>query len=69
MHSEKSSLVLIFDVWVYGMSEVLWLLEHVRLRVDPLKDAAGSPFGKADRLYLYLHVQKLCVKWRSTNTC
>ena len=42
------------------MPEVLWLLEHVRLRVDPLKDAAGSPFGKADRLYLYLHVQKLC---------
>ena len=40
------------------MPEVLWLLEHVRLRVDPLKDAAGSPFGKADRLYLYLHVQK-----------
>ena len=31
------------------MPEVLWLLEHVRLRVDPLKDAAGSPFGKADR--------------------
>ena len=29
------------------------------LRVDPLKDAAGSPFGKADRLYLYLHFQKL----------
>ena len=26
----------------------------------PLKDAAGSPFGKADRGYLYLHVQKLC---------
>ena len=42
------------------MPEVLRLLEHVRLRVDPLKDAAGSPFGKADRLYLYLHVQKLC---------
>ena len=36
------------------------LLEHVCLRMDPLKDAAGSPFGKADRLYLYLHVQKLC---------
>ena len=36
--------------------------------VDPLKDAAGSPFGKADRLYLYLHVQKLCVEWGSTNT-
>ena len=33
------------------MPEVLWLLEHVRLWVDPLKDAAGSPFGKADRLY------------------
>ena len=44
------------------------LLEHVRLRVDPLKDAAGSPFGKADRGYLYLHVQKLCVEWGSTNT-
>ena len=28
------------------MPKVLWLLEHVRLRVDPLKDAAGSPFGK-----------------------
>ena len=50
------------------MPEVLWLLEHVRLQVDPLKDAAGSPFGKADRLYLYLHVQKLCVEWGSTNT-
>ena len=50
------------------MPEVLWLLEHVGLRVDPLKDAAGSPFGKADRLYLYLHVQKLCVEWGSTNT-
>ena len=50
------------------MPEVLWLLEHVRLRVDPLKDAAGSPFGKANRLYLYLHVQKLCVEWGSTNT-
>ena len=50
------------------MPEVLWLLQHVHLRVDPLKDAAGSPFGKADRLYLYLHVQKLCVEWGSTNT-
>ena len=30
------------------------------LRVDPLKDAAGSSFGKADRLCLYLHDQKLC---------
>ena len=29
------------------------------LRVDPLKDAAGSSFGKADRLCLYLHDQKL----------
>ena len=28
------------------------LLEHVRLRVDPLKDAAGSLFGKADRVHL-----------------
>ena len=35
-------------------------LKYVLLRVDPLKDAVGSPFGKADRLYLYLHVQKLC---------
>ena len=35
----------------------------MRLRVDPLKDAAGSPFGKADRLYLYLHDQKLYVEW------
>ena len=47
---------------------MLWLLEHVHLWVDPWKDAAGSPFGKADRLYLYLHVQKLCVEWGSTNT-
>ena len=39
------------------------LLEHMRLRVDPLKDAVGSPFCKADRLYLYLHAQKLCVEW------
>ena len=31
----------------------------MRLRVDPLKDAAGSSFGKADRLCLYLHDQKL----------
>ena len=39
------------------------LLEHVRFLVDPLKDAAGSPFGKADRLhlYLYLHVQNLSI--------
>ena len=37
-------------------------LEHVSLQVDTLKDAAGSPFGKADRLYLYLHVQKLYVE-------
>ena len=50
------------------MPEVLWLLQHMHLRVDPLKDAAGSPFGKADRLYLYLHVQKLCLEWGSTNT-
>ena len=50
------------------MPKVLWLLEHVCLRVDPLKDAAGSPFGKADRLYLYLLVQKLCVEWGRTNT-
>ena len=50
------------------MPKVLWLLEHVRLRVDPFKDAVGSPFGKVDRLYLYLHVQKLCVEWGSTNT-
>ena len=28
--------------------------------VSSLKDAAGSSFGKADRLHLYLHVQKLC---------
>ena len=34
------------------MPKVLWLLEHVCLRVDPLKDAAGFPFSKADRLYL-----------------
>ena len=47
---------------------MLWLLECVCLWVDPLKDAAGSPFGKADRLDLYLHVQKLlCVEWGSTN--
>ena len=39
------------------------------LRVDPLKDAAGSPFCKADRLYQYLHVRKLYVECcRSTNT-
>ena len=41
------------------MVKVLW---HVCLQVDLLKDAAGSPVGKADRLYLYLHVQKLCVE-------
>ena len=50
------------------MPKVLWLMKHVCLRVDPLKDAAGSPFGKADRLYLYLLVQKLCVEWVCTNT-
>ena len=33
------------------MVKVLWLLEHVCLQVDPLKDAAGSPVCKADRLY------------------
>ena len=47
---------------------MLWLLEHVHLQDDPLKDAAGSPFGKANRLYLYLHVQELCVEWESTDT-
>ena len=69
MHSEKSSLVLI--VMLFRSKACLryhGCLEQVRLRVDPLKDAAGSPFGKADRLYLYLHVQKLCVEWGSTNT-
>ena len=45
----------------------------VRIRVssggsDPLKDAVGSPFGKADILCQYLRVQKLCVEWGSTNT-
>ena len=34
------------------MPKVLWLLEHVCLWVDPLKVAMGSPFGKANRLYL-----------------
>ena len=38
------------------------------LRVDQLKDVAGSPFGKANRLYRYLLVQKLSVEWGSTNT-
>ena len=33
-----------------------------------MKDAVGSPFGKAGRLYLYLHDQKLYVEWGSTNT-
>ena len=33
-----------------------------------MKDAVGSPFGKADRLCLYLHVQKLCVEWKGNNT-
>ena len=42
--------------------------KHVYLRVDPMKDAADSPLGKADRLYLYLHVQKLYVERGSTNT-
>ena len=36
--------------------------------MDLLKDAAGSPFGKADRLSLYLHVQKLCVEWGTMTT-
>ena len=47
---------------------MLWLLEHMRPQMDPLKDAAGSPFGKADRLYLYLHDQMLYVEWGSINT-
>ena len=38
------------------------------LQVDPLKDVAAFPFSKADRLYLYQLVQKLCVEWGSTNT-
>ena len=50
------------------MPKVLWFFKHVCLQVDPLKDAAGYPFGKANKLYLYLLVQKLCVKWGSTNT-
>ena len=44
------------------------LLEQVCLRVDSSKDAAGSPFDKADRLYLYLHVQKLSVEWGTLAT-
>lgn len=35
------------------------VLERMCLQMDPLMDAAGSPFDKADRLYLYLHVQEL----------
>ena len=34
------------------MSKVLRLLEHVCLRVDPLKDAVGSPFGKANNTFI-----------------
>ena len=37
------------------------LLEHVRLRVAPLKDAAGSPFGKAHRLYLAMSLFTLAL--------
>ena len=33
------------------MPKVLWLLEHVCLQVDPLKDAVGSPFGKANNTF------------------
>ena len=40
------------------MPKVLWLLEHVRLWVDPLKDAPSSPFGKAERLHLSLSVSQ-----------
>ena len=49
------------------MPKVLWLLEHVCLWVDPLKGVVASPFGEADILYLYLHVQKLCVKYFFSN--
>ena len=35
--------------------------------MDLLKDAAESPFGKAERLYLYLQIQKLFVE--STDGC
>ena len=60
MHIEKSSLVLVVVLFTFNIRIRLWLLEHVCLRVDLLKDAAGSSFGKADRLCLYLHDQKLC---------
>ena len=36
------------------MPKVLWFLEHVRLRVDPLKDAAGAQ-GGARRTKPHLH--------------
>ena len=36
------------------MPEVSWLLEHVRLRVDSLKDAAGS-LGDASHFALSPH--------------
>ena len=34
------------------MPKVLWWLEHVCLQMDPLKDAVGSPFGKADNPFI-----------------
>ena len=51
MHSEKSSLVLI--VMMFRSKKVLQLLEHVCLRMDPLKDAVGSSFGKADNPFIH----------------
>ena len=38
-------------------------------QVDPLKDAAGSPFSKTDKLHLHRMFRScMCVKWGSTNT-
>ena len=49
---------LLLSCYVYGMPKVLWLLEHVCFRVDPLKDAVGSPFVKVDRQTLDSFVEK-----------
>ena len=56
MHSEKSSLGLVVVTFTFSIIMPKRLLEQVCLRVDQLKDAAGSPFGKTDRHCLYLHV-------------
>ena len=60
MHGEKSSLVLI--VMIFRSIACLRCYGCQNTCVFGWIYSVGSPFGKVDRLYLYLLVQKLCVE-------